>query len=913
MARLVVSQNERLLIHLMEFDEHRDEPEVPLAVCQEGIAQRLQIQVHTVSRALSSFQAEGLVNGRLAHVRGAPRRRKTYFLTDKGHKAAHSIRDQLLKGRLIFEENGRTVEISLSEISDRLSKGRGGAIPFLYLVDHACENEILRSGTILAMYGAGEKVRQYIAIGMGRPIAETLFGRDAELGHLQEWIGDDSTHSILISGMAGIGKTSLASRVFEDLSGKSHVFWYSLHTWDTEERVLSVLTSFLRSLDRSEASECVSRGYSLGDLFTPLVSDLNGAGAVIFLDDVHKASDPLQSLLAILQDAVGASGSSKLVLLSRSRPQFYSKASTGSCELELKVLDDASARKYAESAKAVDPSLVVNMSRGHPLLLSLMSRGGITAVAKDLVTFIEYEVCATLSPDERSLLELLSIYRHPVEAVAIIDQDDRALVSLKSKGLITEQETGLWTHDFLRDFFLSRLSLQSKLLMHKNAVSYCSQNSGIDWQLETLFHHVEARDWDSALKYSLEHAIDIAHEFPGEALSLVSRVPLDGLDDRTRAETTFLRGQLKEMNNDDSRAADDYASALEFITDDDEFRASILESLGNLKSQLEEWNESFKAHESALKLYEKSNNIGGQIREWLNLGGDFRKRQEFGDARDAYSRALTLASKKEDRPAQAACLNNIALLDWDEGRMKDAERRLKESVSLAHAVKDHRGEAKGLENLAELLRVQLRLSEMTCLLHESAEAFRRANEIEDYKRLLAACAESLGMQGMINDGIDLCVTAFSRQEIRKRKGLMGRPAFDYGDAALSFALMGLFRSSSSIKRGLEETNRLMDIAESLDDPTLHARGGIEIALFKEESGDIESAIDELKAAEGLLLAAGDKEGLIAVRMIRGRIDEGRGEIQSAREHYMDAVRHAETLENSDALMIANKRLTDLGR
>ncbi len=913
MARLVVSQNERLLIHLMEFDEHRDEPDVPLAVCQEGIAQRLHIQVHAVSRALSSLQAEGLVNGRLAHVRGAPKRRKTYFLTEKGHQTAHSIRDQLLKGRVIFEENGRTVEINLSEISDRLSTGRGGTIPFLNLVDHACENDILRLGTILAMYGVGEKVRQCVTVGIGRPIAETLFGRDAELGHLLERIGDDSTHSILISGMAGIGKTSLASRFFEDLSGKNHVFWYSLHAWDTEERVLSVLTSFLKSFGRSEASECVKRGYSLGDLFTPLVSDLNGTGAVIFLDDVHKASDSLQSLLSVLQDAVGASGSSKLVLMSRSRPQFYSKASAGSYEIELKVLDDTSARRYAEIAKAADPARVVSMSRGHPLLLSLMSRGGITAVTQNLATFIEQEVCAILSPEERSLLELLSIYRHPVEAVAIIDNDDRSLISLKSKGLIMEQESGLWTHDFLRDFFRSRLSLQARLMMHKKAVSYCSQNPGIDWQLETLFHHIEARDWSPALRYSLEHAIDIAHEFPGETLSLLSRIPFDELDDGTRAEMTFLRGQLKEMNNDDVGAADDYSSALGFIAGDDEFRASILESLGNLKSQLEEWNESFQAHESALKLYEKSHNVDGQIREWLNMGGDFRNRREYGEARDAYSRALTVASKKEDRPAQAACLNNIALLDWDEGRMRDAEMRLKESIGLAHAVKDHSGEAKGLENLAELLRVQLRIPEMTSLLHESAEAFRRANQVEDYKRLLAACAESLGLQGMGDEGVDLCITTFSRQELRKRRGLMGRPSYDYGDASLSFALTGLFRNSGDIKRGLEESNRLMDIAESLDDPTLRARGMIEIALFKEESGDIDAAVDELKTAEELLLAAGDKEGLIAVRMIRGRIDEERGEVQSARDHYRVAISHAETSGNSDALAIANERIMNLDR
>src|SRR4030042_1455120 len=92
MARLVISQNERILLHLAEFDRYRDEAEVPMGVSQEGISERLQTQVHNASRALASLQAEGLVFDRLSHVRGAPKRRRAYFLTEKGRQAAQTIR-----------------------------------------------------------------------------------------------------------------------------------------------------------------------------------------------------------------------------------------------------------------------------------------------------------------------------------------------------------------------------------------------------------------------------------------------------------------------------------------------------------------------------------------------------------------------------------------------------------------------------------------------------------------------------------------------------------------------------------------------------------------------------------------------------------------------------------------------------
>src|SRR4030042_1195293 len=110
MARLVVSQNERLLLHRADLDRFRDDTEVPMAASQEGIAQRLQIQVHNASRALASLQVEELVADRLAHVRGAPRRRRAYFLTEKGRQAAAAIKADISKRKVALELEGRVTE-----------------------------------------------------------------------------------------------------------------------------------------------------------------------------------------------------------------------------------------------------------------------------------------------------------------------------------------------------------------------------------------------------------------------------------------------------------------------------------------------------------------------------------------------------------------------------------------------------------------------------------------------------------------------------------------------------------------------------------------------------------------------------------------------------------------------------------
>ena len=76
MTRLSVSHNEMLQLHLMELEPFRAEMEVPKEACQEGISEVMGSGLHNISRALSAMTAEGLVESRLCHVRGAPKQGK---------------------------------------------------------------------------------------------------------------------------------------------------------------------------------------------------------------------------------------------------------------------------------------------------------------------------------------------------------------------------------------------------------------------------------------------------------------------------------------------------------------------------------------------------------------------------------------------------------------------------------------------------------------------------------------------------------------------------------------------------------------------------------------------------------------------------------------------------------------------
>ncbi len=915
MARLQLSLNERLLLHLWEMEKHKDDPDVPLGASQEGISQRLGAGLHTISRLLSTMVDEGTVSERLAHVRGAQKRRKVYFLTSAGLKATQDLRTEISSRKVVVEHKGKAQELTFEDAMRRVASIAGAAPTFLEMVDLASAADTIRTDSLPRNEAATRRGPEFLELSQGRPKLENFFGRDTERKALLDMLEGGGTSAVLIWGIPGIGKSTLASKVFDELSGSRMLFWYSFREWDTEPSFLSSLSEFLASADRGATSAALRRGAAPAELFMPLVTDLSGCRAVLFFDDIQKCSRQVMSVLSMATEAVRSSGSSKVILISRTVPSFFSTVTSGNTVLELQGLDRDSAWRMAQKLSAKDTLRVVDESRGHPLLLTLMARGGPGGSKGDVNSFIEREIYSTISEEERSVLELLSVFRHPVPMDALPGSDGAVMMGLKDRALIVEQEEGIWVHDLLREFFSSHLGPEARKGYHSLAAAYCDRNPAAEWKLEALYHLVGAEAWADARRVALSNSAELAADFPEETLALITKIPGDDAKGHLEnAELMFMRGQLYEQVGREETALADFERSLSLLESEEDVpkRALVLEAQARLQSEVRRWSEALADHEKALHIYEKAEDLAGQTREWLSIGGVLRKKGDLAKAREAYKTALGFATKHEDRPSEAACLNNIALLDRDEGNLRDAETRLKESVRLAHVVGDFSGEARGLENLAELFRIELRTSEMTSLLRESSEAFRRAGEIQEYKRLLAASAEALGEQGNQAEGIRLALGALGNPEIRKPRGLFQRaPRFDRGDLALSEALIGLFRSAREPKRAQKELARFHEIAVSMTDDEAVARGMLLQAMVHEDNGLLELAAKSLEEAEEMLRSLGSSDGLIAVHMRRGALEAKRGDARAAAEHYREAARQAERIGNEFAKALAVERLAGL--
>ncbi|HEY4035509.1 MAG TPA: TIR domain-containing protein [Ktedonobacteraceae bacterium] len=320
---------------------------------------------------------------------------------------------------------------------------------------------------------------------------EPFYGRADELTTLNRWLLDHQCHVISILGMGGVGKTSLALALVDQVKASfSHVFWRSLLNAPPFRAVLQDCVQYVSDWQETDLPE------SINDQIALLLHYLRQHRCLIVLDNMEtimqagdRAGDYRQGyeVYGKLLEAVGREHhQSCLLLTSREKPKEIAHTEGKTAPVRSYLLKGLKAtdgqkilkEKGAHGAKQVRESLISRYV-GHPLALKLVSQLIKELFEGDIASFLEGgEAIFTdirdildqqferLSEVERELIYWLAIEREAIsldtlqqDLVGPVSKRDiqEALRSLLRRNLIEAGNKSFLLQNVVMEYVTDRL------------------------------------------------------------------------------------------------------------------------------------------------------------------------------------------------------------------------------------------------------------------------------------------------------------------------------------------------------------------------------------------------------------------------------------------------------------------------
>ncbi len=833
-----------MLVHLLRFTNFASAFEAPWGMTQYGIAEAVGTGQDHVSRAARRLMQKGLVAETKRRVAGVQERRKVYHLTPEGEAAALALQSSLERTPVKIMEGGVESSIPLSEVSRLLGRKHT-------LIELA--RAIRPDGTLdregLAASGRPEDVEPALMV----PATPGFVGRTRELETLKRLI--EERKMVILHGIPGIGKSSLAARLVRELRPPRPTFWYRFREWDTLRNLLTPFSEFLQREGRRKLRAYLAsrQEIDLNAVCYLVLESVRELRALLVFDDVHKASESFMPCFQLLTEVLEKSEGMRALLTTRRLPAFYSRSEVVVkglvAEFKLEGLDEEASSQLLR-ARNIAPAhhrRAYLLTGGHPLALELYNPSSGEAEERlNINKYIEEEIAGRLTPAELKVLRMASVHRCPVPAEGLLQDPElpyETLPKLVSRSLLIELTGRLAPvgpaprppkgqcislvesqgaiggkydiHDFVRDFFYSRMNPVERRDLHREVARYYSALQGSGARLEQVHHTLSAGEVGEAAALLARHGEELLAAGHAEELKAFFEA-MEGKGVGPEAEgLVYLRARVCDLLGDWDRALELYRRALK--RGGAARAAEAQYHIGWIQQRRNSWREAEASFRRCLALSTRARDGRGAARAYHGLGRVLWRAGRLREAAVFCRRSIARARAVGDGVLEASAGIEMGRVLASLGRFADAERELKRSVELAERTGELSEAVRAKNCLAwEIYRIRGRLDEALAVLTEAeAEALASGSFRE-----LGPIYHSMGEVWVRRGDADRAEDYFKKSiEIFNKLGDDHGRAFNYlGFGIVSAARMNWERAEEWMAEAVaafERVNTPSDLAYAL--------------------------------------------------------------------------------------------------
>ena len=731
---------------------------------QKGISTKLGLSVSRLSKLLAPLAKDGLVAETRVRIPDLRRSPLAFALTDRGTAAVlEAMKGILAKHARQFDAEGLAPQLALTTLCRSLG------------------TDSRTSAVTRRTFAAGPD-RRPVSGGPGKPrmprstgpelvdlrdavqISAHFVGRKKELSELDYFLRGGPARLFTVIGPAAIGKTSLVSRFVMSAMKTVSVAFHICREWDTLRNTLEPVAELLARLGRRRLQYFI-RGelnpITVPDAAAILKTDLHGISALLVYDDIQKLPFDYRPLLKVFLSALEPADAGKpsraptcIKVVTTSREpitgvfdhrELVVKELVREMELRGLSVEETLQLLEKENAGSLSAEKVHRMTGGHPLYIELITRSGMTGAVRDFRKFMGTEVMGRLTPEERSVLGCLTVFRMPVpfSAIQIPQATLETLDRLVKLGLVNEPSPDEYLAlDIVIETVYRALKNQDKRLYHATAAKYHRGLKTTENIAEAMHHLLLADDVLGALELGSENihpVIQLGHRDLVEKVLEESKnveLPVRGV-----VAASKIRSELALASGEWRIAQIHLEKALSAVKGDAFQEGALLMAQANALREQGAMEEAiskfFEAEKAAKSVYDLPTMAGvyrgiGKIHwrmgdldramDFLKKSLDYLKAAEMGAehgetlidmgivqsrlgnseaAIEYYTRAIEELKKGSWLYPLGRAYNNLGVEHLVMGNLKDAIRVWEKTIEIYKEVGNKRGLIYALANISD--------------------------------------------------------------------------------------------------------------------------------------------------------------------------------------------------------------------
>ncbi len=764
-------------------------------------------------------------------------------------------------------------------------------------------------------------------------------GRERELSALQDtfdMVQGGKGRTVLISGEAGIGKTTFVER-FVEMNEKLKFFSSNCSHYEHPRpyQPFSEIANELLREEREATKQSIIKSAlqpveDVRDVDTEMAKD-NIYGA--FLDVFERNTSSSKPLFIFIDDLQWADTSSlhlfhylsrnvrkaPMLLCGTYRPEYISE--NGHLNevvtrlkheklVEYLELDRLTRDKIERLAQGITERRddIFRITEGNPLFVEKIletreneenAKISLPESVKDLVL----HRLDDLSFSAEKVLKMSAVIGNEFRGRLLqkmfddIDIFLDGIEELVRKRIIREkrgkeEEVYEFDHKMIRKTVYEDLTRNSRRVRHreigKKLEKFIQEDEDIVYDLSRHFYLGKVND--KSLEYSLKaarKAEDVyAHE---DALKFYSHAleSIEKVDEDVKAELSADKTDIQKNVGEIYRIIGEYGKAVEHFQDGieltrkDEERAELYAKMAKVLLEEGKYEEALEYCEDGLSLLKEDNPKRGGL---LNKKGwTFIRWGDYDEAIEVFKEELDLAKRLDEKGERGESLHALGTAYLRKGDYDRAEDFLLKAIDIRDDLNDNKGLSGSLNNIGIIYYHRGELD-------KALEHYQRGLEIDEdmgYKSDIASSLNNIGLIYRDKGELDKALE-YSERSLEIKEEIGDRHSFSLTLGNIGF----IYHYKGELDKSLDYYERSLDIAEDIGDKhgiALSLNNIGNLYLSKEE---LDKALEYYKRSLDVVDAIGDKEGIAATLSGLAETQLRKGDVQEAKDNAEEALQTA---------------------